>query len=151
MEEAWKEQNKYDKRAEQLYMARQELQALIPPRDSFIWVDDDTWGAEIFEDWHAIPFLERDGRYWDAHLMTLPRSGNLSVYGGPGQASSSLAGQPFGGSTTIPDCIATCARRRVVLFITTAWSYSICGREAGKVKVASHWPKRPWVLLDDGG
>jgi hypothetical protein len=42
MEEAWKEQNKYDKQAERLYMARQELQALIPPRDSFIWVDDDT-------------------------------------------------------------------------------------------------------------
>jgi hypothetical protein len=64
MEEAWKEQNKYDKRAEQLYMARQELRALIPPRDSLILVDDDMWGTEIFEDWHAIPFLERDGRYW---------------------------------------------------------------------------------------
>lgn len=64
MNETWEEQNKYDKWMERLYMAKQELDALIPPRDSFILVDDIQWGTEILEDWHAIPFLERDGQYW---------------------------------------------------------------------------------------
>ena len=66
MKEAWEEQNRYDTCMEQLYVAKQELNALIPPRDSFVLVDDGNWGTEILEDWHAIPFLERDGHYWGA-------------------------------------------------------------------------------------
>ena len=45
--------------------AHEEILRLIPPGDAFILVNDDQWGDERrFGDRRAIPFLEKDGRYW---------------------------------------------------------------------------------------
>jgi len=45
-------------------MAR-DIEAVIPPEDSFILVDDDYWRTdEVFAGRRRIPFLERDGQYW---------------------------------------------------------------------------------------
>jgi glycosyltransferase involved in cell wall biosynthesis/SAM-dependent methyltransferase len=47
--------------------AREEIEALIPPGETFILVDDDQWGGgEVGGSRHPLPFLERDGQYWGA-------------------------------------------------------------------------------------
>ncbi len=66
MKTAWQHQNQYDKLMEQLYMAKQELDELIPPAETFILVNEDQWFPAFTKDWYAIPFLERDGQYWGA-------------------------------------------------------------------------------------
>jgi polysaccharide pyruvyl transferase WcaK-like protein len=42
----------------------QMIGAVVPPRHSFILVDEEQWADEVFVDRRAIPFLERDGDYW---------------------------------------------------------------------------------------
>jgi lipopolysaccharide biosynthesis glycosyltransferase len=64
MELAWEEQGKYDQWLRQLYIAQQDLDAIVPPGDSFILVDGSTWPSAVVNGWHTIPFLERDGVYW---------------------------------------------------------------------------------------
>lgn len=66
MKIAWQHQNQYDKWMEQLYMAKQELDELIPPAETFILVNENQWVPGFTKDWHTIPFLERDGQYWGA-------------------------------------------------------------------------------------
>lgn len=41
-----------------------EIEDLVPAGGSFILVDEDQLGVEFFPGWRAIPFLEKDGRYW---------------------------------------------------------------------------------------
>jgi hypothetical protein len=43
-----------------------DIAALVPAGESFILVDEDRLGGEAAEGRLAIPFLERDGRYWGA-------------------------------------------------------------------------------------
>jgi hypothetical protein len=48
-----------------LARVRQEVTALIGPKDTFILVDQNEWGAEeIIWDRRPLPFLERGGEYW---------------------------------------------------------------------------------------
>jgi glycosyltransferase involved in cell wall biosynthesis len=49
---------------ERLQIAKQEITALIPVGKSFILVDDNKWGSEVLPGRCALPFLERDGKYW---------------------------------------------------------------------------------------
>lgn len=49
---------------ERLQMATREVEALIPPGDTFILVDQDQWGGDAIADRQPIPFLEQDGQYW---------------------------------------------------------------------------------------
>ena len=42
----------------------QELAALIPPGETFIFVDDGLVGTTVLPDRHVLPFLEREGHYW---------------------------------------------------------------------------------------
>jgi SAM-dependent methyltransferase len=50
---------------QQLQVAQEELLKLIPAGSSFILVDDEQWGADkALPERQAIPFLEREGRYW---------------------------------------------------------------------------------------
>lgn len=48
----------------QLVATAQHITAVIPSGDSFILVDDDAIRGELAVGRRAIPFLERDGRYW---------------------------------------------------------------------------------------
>jgi hypothetical protein len=52
--------------AHQLLAALEEIDALIPPGESFVLVDGAEWGQELVEGRRVIPFLERDGLYWGA-------------------------------------------------------------------------------------
>jgi SAM-dependent methyltransferase len=47
-----------------LVLTAQDIAALIPPGDRFILVDDDVLRGELGVGSRAIPFLEREGRYW---------------------------------------------------------------------------------------
>jgi hypothetical protein len=48
-----------------LRRTREEIESLVPPGHSFIFVDDDQWGREpVAVGRQAIPFLERDGTYF---------------------------------------------------------------------------------------
>ncbi len=51
---------------QQQSQATQEIETLVPPGNQFILVDDATWEPceVIVTDRRAIPFLEKDGRYW---------------------------------------------------------------------------------------
>lgn len=61
--EAWKKQLEHNRYSEQMQLAIQELNALIPLGESFILIDQGHLGSEITTDWRVIPFLERDGQY----------------------------------------------------------------------------------------
>jgi glycosyltransferase involved in cell wall biosynthesis len=41
-----------------------EISPIIPKGAKFILVDEGQLGAEFFPDWQAIPFTEKDGKYW---------------------------------------------------------------------------------------
>jgi hypothetical protein len=67
MELTWKEQNEYDPLMKEIYVAKQDLDALIPLGDTFIMVDECSWHPGVtgpWEGWYTIPFLERNGRCW---------------------------------------------------------------------------------------
>jgi SAM-dependent methyltransferase len=49
---------------DQVNLATQELATLIPPGEVFILVDEEQFGNEISAGHCAMPFLERDGKYW---------------------------------------------------------------------------------------
>jgi hypothetical protein len=48
---------------DQLQLAMQEITALIPPRDTFIWIDQEKFGGVIVDGRRAIPFPQRDEQY----------------------------------------------------------------------------------------
>jgi glycosyltransferase involved in cell wall biosynthesis len=46
-------------------MALEEIEASVPEQQRYVLIDDGQWGdGEIASRRHAIPFLERDGKYW---------------------------------------------------------------------------------------
>jgi SAM-dependent methyltransferase len=47
-----------------LYSMSRDIAALIPPEEAFVLVDQGKFGGTITAGRRAIPFLERDGRYW---------------------------------------------------------------------------------------
>jgi Sulfotransferase domain len=49
-----------------LRLVPKHIAALIPPKETFIFADRGCLGNEITAGRRAIPFLERDGRYWGA-------------------------------------------------------------------------------------
>lgn len=49
-----------------LRRATEELAAVLPVGSTFILVDEQQWGRDPLGGRHAVPFLERDGRYWGA-------------------------------------------------------------------------------------
>lgn len=51
-------------RTARLKLAMQEIAALIPAGQSFILVDEASFGAEAFAGRRPLPFLEREGQYW---------------------------------------------------------------------------------------
>jgi glycosyltransferase involved in cell wall biosynthesis len=51
---------------EKLDMAVREVAMLIPPEEKIILVDDAKWDPKVFENYHVIPCLEREGQYWGA-------------------------------------------------------------------------------------
>jgi len=56
----------------QILLACEDLTGLIPSGSSFIFVEWDQWGpGQIVAGCRAIPFLERDGRYWGKPLDDL--------------------------------------------------------------------------------
>ena len=79
--------------SERLQAAIEEIARLIPVQDSFILVDQDQWGPKIFANRHAIPFRERNGKYWgcppdkDIAIRELERlrqaGANFIVFGWP--------------------------------------------------------------------
>ncbi len=46
-----------------LNLTTQDIAALIPPKDTFIVVDQNGYRTQIAAGRHTIPFLERDGQY----------------------------------------------------------------------------------------
>ncbi|BAY48731.1 glycosyl transferase family protein [Scytonema sp. HK-05] len=52
--------------SERLEIAIREIAAVIPTGKRFILVDENQWGAEIFPEFDALPFLEHEGQYWGA-------------------------------------------------------------------------------------
>lgn len=63
--ELWKQRNPGYIWMRQLHVAIDELAALIPPGETFILVNEDSWEpGEIAEGRYAVPFLEKDGQYW---------------------------------------------------------------------------------------
>jgi glycosyltransferase involved in cell wall biosynthesis len=57
-EDLWSEMSR-------LARVREEITALIGPKDTFILVDQDEWGTEeTIRSRHPLPFLERGGEYW---------------------------------------------------------------------------------------
>jgi hypothetical protein len=59
-EELWSEMSR-------LARVRQEVTALLGPKDTFILVDQDEWATEeTIRSLRPLPFLERDGEYWGA-------------------------------------------------------------------------------------
>jgi lipopolysaccharide biosynthesis glycosyltransferase len=63
MKRTWSEQQEYSPWVKELYLARQELDRLIPPREQFILVDEATWYSDVVSPWRVIPFVEKDGEY----------------------------------------------------------------------------------------
>src|SRR6266508_1437155 len=63
-----------------LHLAEEDIATVIPPGQAFILVDDGVLGHDIGVGRRAIPFLERDGRYWgrpsdgDAAIREFERS-----------------------------------------------------------------------------
>ena len=49
---------------EQLQIAGEELERVIPRGESFILVDQNEWGSDVITDRFLIPFLERGGQYY---------------------------------------------------------------------------------------
>jgi hypothetical protein len=48
-------------------VAAQEVATIVPPGEAFVLIDEDKWGTKhVLAGRRAIPFLERDGRYWGA-------------------------------------------------------------------------------------
>ena len=81
-------------RSDQLETAIREVTELIPQRKSFILVDEEQWGRnKAFANYHTVPFLERNGRYWgppsndDTAIRELERlretGANYIVFGWP--------------------------------------------------------------------
>jgi hypothetical protein len=78
---------------DQVNLATQELATLIPLGEVFILVDEEQFGNEISSGRQAIPFLEREGKYWGPppddmtaihELERLRKSGaNFIVFGWP--------------------------------------------------------------------
>lgn len=74
-------------------LATQELDTLVPPGEMFILVDEEQFGNSVGSGRQAIPFLERDGKYWGPppddvtairELERLRKSGaNFVVFGWP--------------------------------------------------------------------
>jgi glycosyltransferase involved in cell wall biosynthesis len=61
----WKQKNFNYLWPQRLLQARQDVRSLIPSGSSYILVDEGEWGSgELIPGRRAIPFLERDGRYW---------------------------------------------------------------------------------------
>jgi len=54
------------KEAAQLLETANQLNGIIPAGQRYILVDEDRFGASAPQHRHAIPFLEKDGRYWGA-------------------------------------------------------------------------------------
>ncbi|MEA2563615.1 MAG: hypothetical protein QOH06_5119 [Acidobacteriota bacterium] len=48
----------------QLLTATRELAAVVPPGESMVLVDQDAFGKGFTAGRHAVPFIEREGRYW---------------------------------------------------------------------------------------
>jgi CelD/BcsL family acetyltransferase involved in cellulose biosynthesis len=48
----------------QLHFAIREIAELVPPGESFVLVDEDSWRIDAGNGRRAIPFLERDELYW---------------------------------------------------------------------------------------
>ena len=48
----------------QLYLTRQDIEAVIPRGETFVLVDDQSFDAEVVGDRRPIPFLERNGQDW---------------------------------------------------------------------------------------
>jgi hypothetical protein len=48
----------------QLRRARKDVKSAIGEEDTFVLVDQGTFGVDVFAGWRTIPFLERGGRYW---------------------------------------------------------------------------------------
>jgi hypothetical protein len=49
-----------------LRLVPQHIAALIPQEETFIFIDQDHLGSKVTAGRRAVPFLERDGRYWGA-------------------------------------------------------------------------------------
>ncbi len=65
----WKQDNRYYTWMQRLHQTTEELTALIPAGETFLFVDDDQcadrWGgSSLIDGRKALPFLERDGCYW---------------------------------------------------------------------------------------
>jgi glycosyltransferase involved in cell wall biosynthesis len=59
--ERWKRNSWFQR----VILSLQDITACIPPEDTFILVDEDSWGVgETIHGRRCIPFLERDGQYW---------------------------------------------------------------------------------------
>jgi hypothetical protein len=50
----------------QIHLAAQEVAGSIPPGESFVLVDEDSWQIDVGGGRRAIPFLEHGGHYWGA-------------------------------------------------------------------------------------
>lgn len=69
--EVWKEENPHFKWMEWLYQATRMMTEAIPAGSTFILVDAGQWSATsgesvLIRDRRALPFLEREGKYWGA-------------------------------------------------------------------------------------
>lgn len=61
----WKERSFNYLWPSRLLLAKQDIEALVPPGRSFILVDNNEWGAgQPVKERVSIPFIERDGEYW---------------------------------------------------------------------------------------
>jgi hypothetical protein len=65
----WKLKNPYYDWMKRLHAATDELVALVPPGETFVFVDEDQcadrWGGSaLIDDRCALPFTEHEGRYW---------------------------------------------------------------------------------------
>jgi len=47
-----------------LYLASQDIGAVIPPKEAFILIGEELFGTEITAGRRTVPFLERGGQYW---------------------------------------------------------------------------------------
>ena len=62
--ETWKKNENY-KWIEQLYNATNEIAAIVPPGEIYLFVDDGQWEAgNVIADRQNLPFLESNGEYW---------------------------------------------------------------------------------------
>lgn len=61
---------KFEEKRSKLRWSRQveqvvtEIEAIIPPEETFILVDDNSLGNKAFGKWQTIPFLEHEGKFW---------------------------------------------------------------------------------------